>query len=65
MSPITTDYPDVRPPAPLPGPRRELLLFARRVVWLGLVVAALVLFGTVGLSLTDHTSALVRPALDA
>jgi len=38
-------------------PRRELLLFERRIVWLGVVVAGLVAFGTVGLSLTDHTSA--------
>ena len=57
VSPITTEYPEVRPATPVPGPRRELVLFARRIIWLGVVVAALVVFGTIGLSLTDHTSA--------
>jgi voltage-gated potassium channel len=35
-------------------PQRELVLFARRVVVLGVIVAGLVLFGTIGLSVTDH-----------
>ncbi len=36
-------------------PDRELLLFARRVIWLGLAIAGLVLFGTIGLAITDNT----------
>ena len=53
---ITTERDNHRPTTAPLLPRRELLLFARRVMWLGLAIAALVAFGTAGLALTDHTS---------